>query len=192
MLGAEYAAKYQPEGLKGLIFAGPFLKVDTWLQDCERLICSLDGGDEMLAEVRRCEASGVYTERFDEINTIYSNNFGNRHKDLNYDRPTFEEQVDGHKMVHGVDVYEYMWGKSEFSCTGTLQHHDSTVCLQKIDCPILYLPGQYDAGTPQAAFYYNSLTKNGEVAVIPGGAHSALSERPTESSTIIKEFLNRL
>ena len=29
MLGAEYAAKYQPEGLKGLIFAGPFLKVDT-------------------------------------------------------------------------------------------------------------------------------------------------------------------
>ena len=107
-MAAEFANKYQPEALKGIIFAGPFLNVDTWLADCERLILSLDGGEDMLAEIRRCEASGVYTDRFDEINKIYSDNFGNRHRYLNYDRPGFEEEIDGHKKVHGVDVYEYM------------------------------------------------------------------------------------
>ena len=73
-----------------------------------------------------------------------------------------------------------------------MQHHDSTPLLEKINVPVLYTPGQYDEGTPEAAFYYCSLTKNGEVAVIPGSAHASSQERPVEFNTIVREFLNRL
>ena len=108
MLSLEYAAKYQPQGLKGIIFTGPFLSVDTWLADAERLILSLDGGQEMLAEVRRCEASGVYTEKFDEINDVFSKNFNNRHKGDAFDRPSMTEGDTSNNVVDADFVYEYM------------------------------------------------------------------------------------
>lgn len=146
----------------------------------------------MLAEIRKCEATGVYTEKFDEINEIYSLNFNNRHPQDCKDRPYMGYTDSQYLRIAGVDVYEYMWGKSEFSCTGTLAHHDSTPLLANVKVPVIYMPGQYDAGTPQAAFYYASLTPNAQVAVIPDSAHAASMERPVEFNTILTEFLNRL
>ena len=145
-----------------------------------------------MKEIRQCEASGIYTEKFDEINDLHSRNFGNRHPDSNYDRPYMNQTNSGHEIIANVNVYEYMWGKSEFSCTGTLAHHDSTPLLAKINVPVLYISGQYDSGTPQAAFYYCSKTPNGEVAVLPGCGHSLIVERPVEFNTILTEYLNRL
>lgn len=108
MLNLEYVAKYKPAGLKGMVFGGPFLSVDYWLADAERLMLSLENGAEMLAYVRQCEASGVYDSKFEEINSIYSANFNNRHKGCNFDRPDMTGGAPSHISVAGVDVYEYM------------------------------------------------------------------------------------
>ncbi|MDO5329106.1 MAG: proline iminopeptidase-family hydrolase [Coriobacteriia bacterium] len=192
MLELEYAAKYNPSGLKGIVFIGPFLNVDTWLKDAERLIKSLDGGDEMWQEVVQCESSHNYTDRYNQINEIYSQNFTDRHKQDSFDKPNMNNEDVFSPKIAGVDVYDYMWGNSEFVCTGTLQHHDSTPLLNKIKVPVLYISGQYDSGTPQAAFDYCSKTPNGEVAVIPGAAHHTYMERPNEFNVILTEYLKRI
>lgn len=148
----------------------------------------------MLNHVRECEATGNYDSWFDEINTTFSANFNNRHKGCAYDRPDMSGGSDPHLTIAGIDVYEYMWGKSEFSCTGTLQHHDSTKFLANLNVPVLFIPGQYDEGTPEAAFYYASLCPKdtAEVAVIPGAGHSACFERPEEFGTVLSQFCKRI
>lgn len=188
MLAVEYAAAKQPEGLKALVLTGPFLSVDTWIGDAERLIKSLPDGEAMWQEVCRCEASGEYSERYQEINKLHGQNFGNRNPQSREGIPTEPEP----KRVEGLSVYNHMWGPSEFSCTGTLRGHDSTKLLKDIHVPILYICGQYDSGSPQAAFYYQSKTANGEVCVLPGCGHSSASERPVEYNAILREFARRV
>lgn len=191
MLAVEYAAAKHPEGLKGIVLDGPFLSVDVWCADAQRLIRSLDKGDEYWKIVQECEASGKYHEdpRYVEVNDIYSANFNSRIDGANDGTPCDPESS---HVIDGVSVYGYMWGPSEFSCTGTLKGRDSTDLLGMLKMPVLYICGQYDSGTPEAAVYYNSLTPNGEICVLPGCAHNASRERPEEFNAVVKAFASRL
>lgn len=62
----------------------------------------------MLDYVKQCEATGVYDERFEEIDELYAKNFNNRHPGCNFDRPYMQSGTDPHIYIAGVDVYEYM------------------------------------------------------------------------------------
>lgn len=188
MLAVEYAAAKQPEGLRGLVLNGPFLSVDTWISDAQRLIRSLPEGDSLWREIQECEQAGNYSERYAEINKLYSKNFNNRTEGSTAGTPTEPET----RVVDGVSVYNTMWGPSEFSCTGTLRGHDSTPLLPSIRVPVLYVSGQYDSGTPQAAFHYQSLTPNGEVCVLPGCAHNSMRERSAEFNAVLEGFAERI
>lgn len=191
MLAVEYAAAKQPAGLKGIVLDGPFLNVDVWCDDAERLIKSLDKGDEYWQIVQECEASGAFYDdpRYVEVNDIYSANFNSRVAGANDGTP---RDPASSYTVPGVSVYNYMWGPSEFSCTGTLKGHDSTHLLSSLNMPILYISGQFDSGSPEAAAYYNSLTPNGEICVLPGCAHNASRERPVEFNAVVRAFADRV
>lgn len=199
MLAVEYAAAKQPEGLKGIVLDGPFLNVDQWCSDAERLIKSLPeydvegtmmDGSQMWSVVQECEQSGDFfnDSRYEVINGIYSDNFFSRVPDANDGSPT-EPAV---KTVGDIDVYNYMWGPSEFSCTGVLKGHDSTALLASINVPVLYICGEYDSGTFEAATAYNAKTNNGEICVLPGCAHNASRERPVEFNAVISAFADRV
>lgn len=62
----------------------------------------------MLEHVKQCEASGTYDDEFEEINTIFSANFNNRHKGCAYDRPDMTGGGSSMIEIAGVNVYEYM------------------------------------------------------------------------------------
>ena len=96
------------------------------------------------------------------------------------------------KTVGDIDVYNYMWDPSEFSCTGVLKGHDSTALLASINVPVLYICGEYDSGTFEAATAYNAKTNNGEICVLPGCAHNASRERPVEFNAVISAFADRV
>ncbi len=203
MLAVEYAAAKQPEGLKGIVLDGPFLNVDTWCEDAQRLIQSLPemdvcgvkmDGKGMWKVVQECEASGAFydDERYSVINDIYSSYFNSRFENAGCNDGTPSDSAVTQHRVSGVSVYNYMWGPSEFSCTGTLKGHDSTNLLSKINVPILYICGQYDSGSPEAAQKYFAKTNVGEITMLPGCAHNASRERPAEFNTAIEAFVNRL
>lgn len=198
MLAVEYAAAKQPANLKGIVLDGPFLNVDQWCSDAERLITSLPAydvegtmmdGKQMWAVVQECEQSGDFLDsRYGVINDIYSNNFFSRVPGANDGSPQDPET----KIVGDVNVYNYMWGPSEFNCTGTLKGHDSTDLLASINVPILYICGEYDSGTFEAAKAYNAKTNNGEICVLPGCGHNASRERPAEFNAVIDAFAVRV
>lgn len=187
MLAVEYAAAKKPAGLKGLILAGPFLSVDTWIGDAERLIRTLPDGDAVWDEVVECERTGDYGARYQEINRIYSRAFNGRHPEALNGTPSCAAP----QNPENLSAYNYMWGPSEFSCTGTLRGHDSTPLLKEIPVPILYISSQYDSGSPLAAFYYQSKTPHGEVLVLPGCAHDSSRERWPIFNQAVTEFAER-
>ena len=191
MLAVEYAAAKQPAGLKGIVLDGPFLNVDRWCSDAERLIRSLDKGDEYWAIVQECEESGAFYDdpRYEEVNDIYSNAFNSRVEGANDGTPT---DYPAEHVIEDLSVYNYMWGPSEFSCTGTLRGHDSTALLSSIKVPVLYICGEYDSGTPEAAKWYESMTPDAELCVLPGCAHNASRERPEEFNAAVKAFAERV
>lgn len=189
MLAVEYAAAKQPSGLKGIVLDGPFLNVDRWCRDAERLIKSLDNGDEYWKIVTECEKTGEFdSPEYIKVNKIYSENFYSRVAGANDGTPV--EKPASH-IIPDLSIYEYMWGPSEFSCTGTLKGHDSTALLSQINVPVLYICGQYDSGTPEAAKWYNSMTPNGELCVLPGCGHNACRERPVEFNAVVGAFADR-
>lgn len=69
---------------------------------------SLDNGQEMLDHVHQCEATGIYDERFEEINSAFSDNFNNRHPNDSLNNPDMTNGGLSQVVVQGVDVYEYM------------------------------------------------------------------------------------
>ena len=190
MLAVEYAAAKQPAGLKGIVLDGPFLNEERWCQDAERLIRSLDNGEEYWRIITECEALGMYdSPEYAEINRIYSSHFYSRVAGADEGTPVEAEAA---HTIPGLSVYEYMWGPSEFSCTGTLKGHDSTKLLSRISVPVLYLCGQYDSGTPEAAQQYLSMTPDAELCVLPGCAHNASRERPVEFNAVVGAFADRV
>lgn len=188
MLAIEYAGTKKAVGLKGIVLVGPFLNVDLWLLDAKRLIKSLPDGDKKWQVVKECEATGNYTEEYEKINSIYSNTFFNRTEGPDIKSPPEPEK----QNIEGFDVYNHMWGPTEFSCTGFLQGHDSTRLLKNINVPILYISGEYDSGSPAAANYYKTLTPNGKVVVVQGTGHETPRENPQEFMKIVRSFFSEL
>ncbi len=188
MLAVEYAARKKPEGLKGIILSGPYLKTELWVDDAERLIRTLPDGDAMWEHITECQEKGEYDEEYKKIDELYNNNFYSRVPGAMDETPREPDT----KVVDGVSVYEYMWGRGDFSGTGTLHGADSTPLLKDISVSILYISGEYDNGTPEAAFYYRSMTVNGEVCVLSGCAHDLTRERPKEFNAVVEAFVKRV
>lgn len=188
MLSIEYVNMHKPSGLKGIVLSGVFLNTDRWINDAERLMKKLPDGEKMWQKVKECEEKGVYDDEFNKILDTYTKNYYNRKENMTINMPTTLSQ----KKVCGIDPYNYMWGMSEFSCTGTLNHHDSTKYLKDINVPILYIVGEYDTGTPEAAAYYNSLTKNGEIYVLKDCGHNSYMQSPQEYNGVLRKFFDKI
>ncbi len=188
MLAIEYAAHKKPEGLKGIILSGPYLRTETWVNDAERLMRSLPDGDAIWDHITECEEKGEYDAEYERMANLYLDNFYSRIPGAMEGTPKEPDT----KVVDGISVYEYMWGRSDFSGTGTLHSRDSTPLLKEVEVPILYLAGEYDNGTPEASVFYRSFTPNGEICVLPGCAHDLTRERPEEFNAVVEAFLRRI
>ena len=76
-------------------------------------------------------------------------------------------------------MYEYMWGPSEFTVTGTLKEFDAKPMLGTITVPVLYTVGQFDEAGPENIETFARLTPGARVAVIPE-ASARRTEDPEE------------
>jgi len=89
----------------------------------------------------------------------------------------------------GYGVYEYMWGPSEFTMTGTLKHADVTGYLGDIDVPVLFTCGEFDEATPATTGFYKNLTPGADMHVFENASHEHHLESPDEFNRILREFL---
>jgi proline iminopeptidase len=183
MLGTDYYLKYK-DGIKGLILGSPCLSSKMWVKDADTLISTLP---DSISMVLRNDIKGVSQDSATLASAIgyYFGNFYTRKQPTSADLDSAQAQM-------GMSVYQYMWGTSEFSATGTLKDFDRTGDLDKINVPALFIAGEFDAARPSTVRYYQSLTPNSKMIIISNAGHMTMHDNPAEDIKAISGFLSEL
>ena len=185
--GTTLAAAYcltKPSGVKSVIFSSPCLSAPLWEEDQKRNIAKLPA--DVQETIRRCEAEGTTdSSEFKEAIAAFSKEFVYRGE------PDYEWMKAGAGMKN-PEVYQTMWGPSEFTVLGNLKTFDCTSQLKEIDCPTLYTCGRFDEATPETTEYYSSVTPNSEFHVFENSAHMPYMEEREEFLRVIGGFLRKV
>lgn len=182
MLAASYLFK-KPKGVRSVMFSGPALDAQRWERDQRNYLKEFP--EDVQETIVRSEREGTTdSTEYDEAMTAYYK----RHM-CRVD-PWPEGLVEDMKLMNH-QVYNYMWGASEFTVTGTLKHFDATDRLGEIKIPALFTCGRYDEATPEATEYYASLVPDAEFHVFENSSHMPGIEEPEAYVETVREWVNR-
>ena len=182
MLAVEYILRKNPIGIKGLILSAPYLSTKIWVADQRRWIAQLP--QEIQDTIRKYEELEDFSApAFQEAMM----SFYNRHVCRLEPWPSC--LLSSLEKLN-FDVYQYMWGPSEFTMTGILKDADLTEKLNQISVPTLLTCGEFDEATPEATAYYQSLIPNSEMHVFKDASHSHHLEKFEEYVQVIRNFID--
>lgn len=184
-IALEYAAR-QPSGLCSLILQGPLVSTPRWIADANRLRQRLPA--DVQAVLAACESATPpsATACTAATDAFYAQFW--RREPLPAWLAAYEATIPNR---HNDALYKYMWGANEFVCTGTLKAYDGTPLLASLTPPTLFLVGEYDEGTPEAARDFARATPHGEVNVIAGAAHRIQSDRMEAYNASLRQWTAR-
>lgn len=92
----------------------------------------------------------------------------------------------------GAQVYETMWGKNEFTPTGTLKDWDVIDRLDDLDVPTLITSGRHDECTPALVEPLHLGVRGSEWVLFEESAHMPYLEEPERYLATVGAFLERV
>ncbi|RJQ58065.1 MAG: hypothetical protein C4530_11345 [Desulfobacteraceae bacterium] len=96
------------------------------------------------------------------------------------------------KIMQNPEVYNTMWGPSEFRATGVIKDWDIVDRLVEIRCPALITSGRYDEATPAIAGTVHRGIRGSEWVIFEQSAHQAHLEEPERYIEVLDAFLSRV
>ncbi|MCW5966089.1 MAG: alpha/beta fold hydrolase [Bryobacterales bacterium] len=93
-------------------------------------------------------------------------------------------------LARNQELYETMWGPSEFFATGVLADWDTTSRLGEIRVPTLLLSGRYDEATPAQQERLREGIPGSRWVVFEDSAHMAFLEEPDRYFETLSRFLD--
>ncbi|MFC4620207.1 proline iminopeptidase-family hydrolase [Camelliibacillus cellulosilyticus] len=181
MLAASYL-KTQPKGIKSVIFSSPCLSAPEWAkdQDDHRKLLPQDV-QETLAKHE--EAGTTDSDEYQEAIKVFNKHFV-------YRLDSEPDALNSEFAKSNKEVYQTMWGPSEFFVTGNLKTFDATQWLSEIKLPALFTCGRYDEAKPETVERHSRLIPGAKFHVFENSAHKGYLEEPKEYIRIMREFLN--
>jgi pimeloyl-ACP methyl ester carboxylesterase len=95
-------------------------------------------------------------------------------------------------LARNQQVYETMWGPSEFFATGVLADWDVESRLGDIDVPTLVLSGRHDEATPAHQQRLQEGIRGSQRLTLEHSAHLTFFEEPTRYCEVLTSFLERV
>jgi L-proline amide hydrolase len=184
MLAMEYALT-QPVGLASLILASSPASIPQWMAEADRLRKELP--QEVEQTLRHHEEAGTTDEvAYEEAMQL----FYQRHLCRLDPWPeplmrTFS------KLMANPEVYNTMWGPSEFHATGTLKEWDIRDRLGEIQLPTLVTSGRHDEATPAIAETVHRGIAGSEWVLFEQSSHMAHLEEE-EYRRVLNDFMRRV
>ncbi len=186
-LALEYYLRYKNNGVASLIFQSPLFSGKDWSNDAKVLIKKLPQKYQKI--IRYCHEIGatdaaVYQQAMHE--------YYKRH--VLRDEKKLSQMLNPKKGKNnnGKNIYQYMWGESEFFPTGTLKNYNQVQALKKITVPCLLMCGQYDEARPETSQKYTKMIKSAQYKTIKGAAHAVLTEKPNEVLKHVGQFISEV
>lgn len=190
-LALEYAAAY-PQHTASAVLSGTFLSTSHWITGTNLLIRDLP--DDVASTIRACEGPNPPAAEVCEPATaaFYAAYNGRP------DRPAPSPEALAYRARYGgkgfnAKLYNTMWGPTEFRASGTLAGYDVSGLLARVDgSTVMFVVGQYDEARLDTVQDYLALTPGAELAVVPGGSHAFIAERPAVAEAIFRDWMTRI
>lgn len=180
---AEYMITKQPEGVKSVIFKSPLISTKDWMEDAKILISQMS--QNLQDTINKYEA----LQQYDALPYIAAtDSFYARYLFHVQYPPVQQQECDG---VPGFnyEVYNYMWGPTEFTALGTLKDFDRVGDLSNIKEPVFFLAGEYDEARPETMYRYQKLIPDSKVVIIEDAGHACVTDQPEATVKAIRDFL---
>ncbi len=179
----EYLLTGDPTGVRSVTFVGPLLSTPRWIEDANSLVATLP------KEAQDAISAAMTSGRFDSpefvaANEVFESLFLVRTPRSQRHFP----MCDSTPVRFNAELYEYMWGPSEFVATGTLRLYDRIDRLAEIRIPTLFLVGEYDEARPETMLEFQSLVPGSVVKVIPNAGHVVNVDNPQALNEAMDEF----
>jgi proline-specific peptidase len=182
MLALEYALT-QPPGLVSLVLNSPPTASQAWMAEAARL------RDELPKDVRRTLAEHETAGTIDHPDYEAAEQVFWRRHILRVDPPP--DFVLRGRAERGRQVYQSLWGVSEWNANGKLRDWDVRDRLHEIDVPTLVTSGRYDECTPALAEEAQRGIPGAERVLFEESSHSAYVEEPERFRAVVRDFLDR-
>ena len=182
-LALEYYLAH-PDKVDALIFNSPYFSTSVWEADADTLISQLP--PHIQKAIDEGEATGNFqSSAYQNANRIFLNAYGLRTNRL-------KSHLDTAIYTGNSFIYNYMWGPTEFTATGTLKDYHRVEQLSEIKVPVLFITGEYDEARPQTVRYFQSLVPESEMAVIKGAGHATMHDNRKDNIQAVRKFLDDL
>jgi len=181
MLGTEYMLT-KPSGVHSVIFSSPAISIPRWLEDANRFRAQLPA--DVQATLKKHEDNG--TTESDEYQTAVLEYYKLHLCRVFPFPPEMQSSLNG----IGNEVYNTMWGPSEFYSTGILKNFDRSSRLKEINLPVLFTAGRYDEATPETTQFYQSQVPNSSLVIFENSAHMAMLEETDRFIETVRNFLH--
>ncbi len=191
-LALEYYTTY-PDGVKGIAFNSPYFSTSTWIADTDTLISTLPDSTQQAIKMAE-ESYSFDTESYKAAMEVFSKHFLRRtdRSKINFSYKLINPAYDTMEITGSDFIYNYMWGPSEFSPTGTLLNYENIEALKKVKVPVLFSTGEYDEARPTTVRKYQKLVKNSQFVEVPNAGHGTLGDNQEVVIGAIRDFANQV
>ena len=180
ILAFEYYRNYS-DRVSSLILGSPCIDMNAWERSTNQLLETIP--DSLKNAVLEADATGNYE------NPLYEQAITMFYDHYLWGENPIEEELDSIMSTANLAIYNYMWGPSEFSITGTLKGYDVTPLLTGVDIPILFTVGEFDEISPHLVEEMASIN-NSEFVIFKGSSHLTTWGAQEESIRAIEDFVS--
>ena len=180
-LVADYVITMKPAGVESLILAGPLLSTRLWIDDANLLRTQLPA--DVQEVLRRNEQAGtVQSKEYEAATQVFYSRF--LYHQTGVKRPDSCAQA-----PRNDEIYQIMWGPTEFNATGNLLAFDVTPGLKTLTMPTLFIVGRYDEARPETIAKFQAMVPGSIVRVLENSGHMAPLEEYEAYAAILEDFL---
>ncbi len=174
----------KPKGIVSLTLASTSPSSRSFIAGAQKLVQKLP--EDARKTIERCEAEGTTdSPEYQAACMVFYQNH------LCRMQPWPESALRSMANVFASPVYPFMWGPSEFACTGTLKDWDREDRLAEIQAPTLITTGRYDEMIVPIAEMMHASIPNSELRIFEDSSHFAHAEEPELFAQTVRDFFRR-
>ncbi len=183
MLAVDYLLRNKPAGIVSVILSSPCLSASRWASDTRQYVNKLPS--DVRSAIESAEASGDFAAQSyqDAMMAFYRLHVCRSDPWPDCMNRTFQKL--------GQQVYETMWGPSEFTVSGRLKGYERVDRLGEIRQPTLFTCGRHDEATPEALALYHQQVPGAEMVIFEDASHNHHLEKTPEYLSVVRDFLSR-
>jgi proline-specific peptidase len=176
----------KPRGVKGLILANTAASTKRWIAEANRLRAQLP------VEVQQTLTKHEYAGTTEDPDYVAAAEVYYRRHLCRLDPwpDCLQRTLD--KLAQDPEVYNVMWGPSEFYCTGRLHNWNIEGRLGEIHTPTLLISGEYDESTQAINRILQEGIRDSEWVVLPDCSHTPHLEAAEKYLQILTAFLTEV